>query len=240
MEDAAVLVNALLSKLGQSQERLSTSDFQDIFSKAQYAQENRTAHLVDHATKMQSFDAMESIFAPLVVKFVIPNLTDDAALAIVGANTVQGQIIKSLPVPQRERYVPYEDELPAKPLNIVPIDKLFSILLHSLLFYLAYLSSSPSQPLTRPLSISIPESYLTSIAEYFVPTSRKSEDEQAQSLSSMLSSVLIILIWNIEGHRRGNIGSLGSWYVQQSSHFFVTIKLIQQFLGKSLYLSSLH
>jgi hypothetical protein len=220
-------VDALLSKLGQSPERLSTSHFQDIFSKAQCTQETRTAHLIDHATKMQSFDAMESIFAPLVVRFIIPNLTDDAALAVVGANTVQGQRIQSLPMPRRDRYVPYEDELPAKPLNINPIDKLFSMTLHSLLFYLACSSSSLSRPLTRSLSVLIPDSYLATIAGYFVPTIRESRGQHGQSSSSTLSSILIILMWNIEGHRRGNMASLGSWYVQPSSHLFVNKALIQ-------------
>jgi hypothetical protein len=204
-------VNALLSKLGQSPGHLSTNDFQDIFSKAQHDQENRTAHLIDHATKMQDFDAMESIFAPLIVRFVIPNLTDDAALAIVGANTVQGQRIKYLPVPKRDRYVPYEDELPVKPLNIYHIDKLFSMNLHALLFYLAYSSSSFSQHLTRSLSVMILDPYLNIIAEYFVPTIRESGDHHENSSYSTLSSILLILMWNIEGHRRGNMASLGSW-----------------------------
>ena len=189
---------------------------------------------------MQSFDAMEGVFAPLVVRFVIPNLTDDAALAIVGGNTVQGQRIESLPVPQRDRYVPYDGELPAKPLKNVPIGKACSILLYLLLFYLACLISSTSGSFTNPMGIALPEQYLDAIVDYYAPTGRRSRDGQLHSPSSVISFIPIILIWNLEGHRRGNIGSLGSWYVYKSSHFIIAIELIHDVLGQSLYFSLLH
>lgn len=206
-------MNALCRKLDQSHQRLSTTDFQEVFAETQRVQENRTKHLLDHATKMQSFDAMESVFAPLVVRFVIPNLTDDAALAIVGEHTLQGQRIESLPVPQRDRYVPYDDELPAKPLKSVPIGKACSILLYSLLFYLACLKSSTSGSFTNPIGIVLPKHYLDTIIDYYTPRGRRRGDGQLYSPSSVISFIPIILIWNLEGHRRGNIGSLGSWYV---------------------------
>jgi hypothetical protein len=60
---------------------------------------------------------MQGIFAPLAVKFIIPNLTDDQALAMDSARAVTGQRIEALPVPVGDRYVPYNDELPAKPLQ---------------------------------------------------------------------------------------------------------------------------
>ena len=217
-------MNALRRKLDQSHQLLSTRDFQEIFAETQRVQENRTKRLLDHATKMQSFDAMESVFAPLVVRFVIPNLTDDAALAIVGEHTLQGQRIESLPVPQRDRYVPYDDELPAKPLKNVPIGKAWSILLYSLLFYVACLISSTSESLTNPLSTALPQEFLHTIVDYYTPTDRRSRDGQLHSPSSVISLIPIILIWNLEGHRRGNIGSLGSWYVQKSWDFIIAIE----------------
>ena len=232
-------MNALRRKLDQFPQRLSTRDFQEVFAEAQRVQENRTKDLLDHATKMQSFDAMESVFTPLFVRFVIPNLTDDAALAIVSANTVQGQRIESLPVPQRDRYVPYEDELPAKPLKNRPFDKACSILLYLLLFYLACLIFSTSGSFTHLLDMVLPERYLDVIVDYYAPTGRRSRDGQLDSLSSVISLIPIILIWNLEGHRRGNKSSLGSWYAYKFSHIIIAIELIHAVLGQSLYFSLL-
>lgn len=191
-----------------------------MFAKAQRVQENRTRHLVDHATKMQQFDAMESVLAPLMVKFVIPNLTDDDTLAIVGGNVVQAQRIESLPVPKRDRYVPYDDELPAKPLkNAFIIAKVGFILLYSLLFYQAYSPAGASEFLTKTLGTALPGRYIDALIHHNALAGETSSDEQLYSLSSVLFFVPMILIWTIEGHRRGNIGSLGSWYVPPASHF---------------------
>lgn len=84
MEDAAALVNALQGKLdlqrklGQTSQHLSTEEIQEIFAQTQRAQEKRTKQLLEQSTKLQQNDAMESIFAPLAVKYLFPTLTGEA------------------------------------------------------------------------------------------------------------------------------------------------------------------
>ncbi|KAL9622089.1 MAG: hypothetical protein Q9160_003588 [Pyrenula sp. 1 TL-2023] len=211
LEDAAALINALLHKLGPSNQPLSTQDFNEVFAKAQRVQEDRTKHLIDHATKMQQFDAMESILAPLIIRFAIPNLTDDDALAIVGVNCVQGQRIESLPVPKRDRYVPYDDELPAKPLKNGLVVKACFGFLHLILFYAAFRPESASETFYKALSTVLPERYVDTLVNLIAPAAGTSSNGQSHPASFGLSFIPLILIWTIEGHRRGNIGSLASW-----------------------------
>ncbi|KAM3073525.1 hypothetical protein ACMFMG_004581 [Clarireedia jacksonii] len=213
MEDAAALVNALLPVLDQADQPLSTKDFQRVFAEAQGSQEDRTKHLVDSAMMKQKADAMESIFAPLTVKYIIPNLTHDEALSLDSARAIAGQRIKSLPMPQRDRYIPYNDELPVKPLKkTFPINTCFA-LVQLLLFNLAFSPSGTSKSWASALGTVAPERYLNPVLDYYASTSKMPIDGLSQPLASGIYIIPIILIWILEGHRRGNIGSLCSWPV---------------------------
>lgn len=231
MEDAAALVNALKRKLDTSEQRLSTGDFQKIFADTQRSQEDRTKHLLVHSSKMQSFDAMESIFAPVAVKFVIPNLTDDAALSIVGANTVQGQHIESLPIPLRDRYIPYNDELPAKPLKNMSIFKFFAAAIYLLLLYMVYPVPSTFESRGDPRSIAyLGQSFDTLIVDSTV-TLKNTSGRLLHSTSTVIPLIPTIILWNLEGHRRGNSRSLGSWYVDGFLPSIANIGLAFNVLG---------
>ncbi|PCD38655.1 hypothetical protein AU210_007122 [Fusarium oxysporum f. sp. radicis-cucumerinum] len=214
VEDGAVLVNALLQRLRRSPSRkLSTSDFDNIFSKAQADQEYRSRRLVDSATEKQKVDAMQGIFAPLAVKFIIPNLTDDQALAMDSARAVTGQRIEALPVPVGDRYVPYNDELPAKPLQKT------SLMVNSCFAgFQLLLSMAAYVPLCTLVSwISIfrgllHENYLESLVHHLVQARENSSINRASHF--MLSLILLTPVsrlWSLEGFRRGNLGSLWSW-----------------------------
>lgn len=196
VEDAAALVNALQRKL-KHVEYPSTKDFQEVFAETQHTRENRTHSLLEQSTKMQQLDAMESPFSPLIVRYLLPNLTGDAFFSPVSANVVQGPQCEFLPIPQRSRYVPYNDELPAGRLGIfhTGTGTAFFVILYSLFFYLSWL------PWTKQ--------NLNMTTTDQVPDSRQSTDGR---LSSMILIAPIILIWNIETSRLGNIQSLGSWY----------------------------
>ncbi|KAI1432416.1 hypothetical protein GGR50DRAFT_688958 [Xylaria sp. CBS 124048] len=207
VEDAATLLNVLQQKLDQAQGRLSTEDFQDVFAETQRRQENRTGHLLVHATKMQSFDAMESALAPLFEKFLIPNLTDDAALAIVGANTTKGRRIESLPIPQRPRYVPYEDELPAKPLRgMWGIVRVCLILWY--LVYCVY-SIAPQVLDYSPFVVK----YFHAIVRSYPFATMRFRNGQTNNFASWISLFPLVIMWNLDAYRRGNVKSIGSWPV---------------------------
>ncbi|KAK6210531.1 putative secondary metabolism biosynthetic enzyme [Pestalotiopsis sp. IQ-011] len=211
VEDAAALVNALLRELRQSNQPLLTRDYIHVFSTAQRAQEDHTRALIKNGTDLQKFDAMESAIAPLIVKFVVPNLTDDAALATIGVNAAQGQRIESLPMPRRDRYIPYDDEKPAKPLNLLFTIGTFFVFVQLLLFCLAYFPISTSKHWFKALGSGALEPYIEDVVKYFTPTSGRPAEAQSTSPVSVMPFMPVLLIWALEGHRRGNLGSPWSW-----------------------------
>lgn len=164
---------------------------------------------------LQRFDAMESVFAPLIVRYVIPHLTDDAALSVIGVNAGSGQRVESLPVPPRDRYIPYDDELPAKPLGNMPVFSLFFAFVQLLLVYWAFLPVAPSKSLGDYLGNGTPERHLHAILNY--PSAwirgRYVYSSSSQPALLFISLFPAILIWSLEGHRRGNKGCPCSWYV---------------------------
>ncbi|CEI63201.1 unnamed protein product [Fusarium venenatum] len=224
VEDGAVLVNALLQKLRQSpSQNLSTRDFEDIFLRAQAAQEDRSLRLVNSATEKQKADAMQGMLAPLAVKFIIPNLTDDQALAMDSARAITGQRIEALPVPVRDRYVPYNDELPAKPL------RKGSFIMNScfagvqlLLFMAAYVPLSTLVSWIGNFRGLVHGDYLDAFVQHLVNAHESASTSQvSQSTISLVLLTPIFLLWSLEGFRRGNLGSPWSWPIT----LFLTVGL---------------
>lgn len=165
---------------------------------------------------------MQGMLAPLAVKFIIPNLTDDQALAMDSARAVTGQRIEALPVPVRDRYVPYNDELPAKPLQKA------SIIVNSyfagvqlLLFMAAYMPLSTSVSWIGNFRGLIHENYLNAFVYHLVQARADSSTNRVSQFTlSLILLTPIFLLWLLEGFRRGNLGSPWSWYVVSHSLLF--------------------
>ena len=168
--------------------------------------------MLTRGTMLQQSDAMESPLAPLIVKYLVPHITDDAALAIVGVNAAGGQRIESIPMPTRHRYVPYDDELPAKPFEGGFIVNLGFALAQMLLFYLASQTAGRSGILNSFQGNATVEPYADTVLKYLLPDDGESVDKSLWlHQPSLLSCLPIMLIWNLEGYRRGNKGSLWTW-----------------------------
>ncbi|KAI8626280.1 FAD/NAD(P)-binding domain-containing protein [Xylariaceae sp. FL1651] len=206
VEDSAALVNALSRKLGHAPLYLSTNDLREVFAATQQARETRSRDLLEMSTKTQQLDAMESILAPFLVRYVMPHLTGETLFLIVSTHAVEGPRVDCLPTPQRNHYIPYNDELPAKPLGDSPIGTAIFILLYSLLCYLAWSSSTLSWAASK--AFQLPIQYLCTFLRYDTFTDRNTVDE---SFASMIFLFPVVLMWNIEAHRNGNVRSLGSW-----------------------------
>lgn len=205
-EDAAALVNALHRKLQARTHRLSTEDYKQMFAETQCTQEKRTKTLLHHATKMQEFDAMQSLFAPLLVKFVLPNLTDDAAMNIIGENVLGRQRVEALPMPRRPRYVPCVDELPVRPLNDLRVGKVIGAIPQLGLAVSLIMGNFLKPFKDAPYHL---DSYL----KHYTHAATASGEASCSTQSCRVALIPVVLIWNIEGFRRGIIESLGSWCV---------------------------
>ncbi|KAJ3550354.1 hypothetical protein NM208_g23 [Fusarium decemcellulare] len=181
IESAAELVNALLKKrdLGRSLQDLTEDDISDAFAEMQDARHVRAERIVFASHLQQSLVAFEK---PGLSKFVwqllVPLKGDEASLSLFGLTLARASRLKSLPIKDRPRAIPYNDELPAHPLQKV---RLFQLGFAGLMTYL----------FIKALSISV----LSTEVQHIV------------SLRSALQFISPVIVYTLEGYRLGNRGT---------------------------------
>lgn len=120
IETAASLVNVLLEKRdnrGGNLDNLSDKEIDEVFSRVLDIRHERAKTFVKEAHQTQSLFAKEK---PLLSKILmrLDNIKGlDAGVDRLGSICRPAVRINKLPVPKRPRSVPYDDELPAKPIH---------------------------------------------------------------------------------------------------------------------------
>lgn len=117
LESAALLVNALLRKLERSPERLSGEAIASAVSEVQTRRYQRAKRLVYEAHMLQLLISHRLPFSNLILKCVVPLLGLNVFVDVVVLACIKAPRIEKLPVPKRSRLVPFEDELPAAPIE---------------------------------------------------------------------------------------------------------------------------
>jgi hypothetical protein len=117
MESAALLVNALVRQLKLSPEGLPDSQIDSALSEVHALRYERAKRLVEQAHSLQMmisqrFPLTRFIFKPLVSLFGPSAFIDIVTPVCCEATRIQG-----IPVPKRPHFVPFEDELPVKPIK---------------------------------------------------------------------------------------------------------------------------
>lgn len=120
IESTASLVNVLLEKRdsrGGNLDNLSDKEIEEVFSRVLDIRKERAKEFVKEAHQMQAFMAKEK---PLLSKILL-RLDKmkglEAGINRMGSICRPAVRIDKLPVPKRPRAVPYDDELPAKPIR---------------------------------------------------------------------------------------------------------------------------
>lgn len=120
IETPASLVNVLLEKRdsrGGNLDNLSDKEIEEIFSQVLEIRHERAKAFVKQAHQTQSLMAKEK---PLLSK-ILMRLDSikgiDTGIDRLGSICRPGVRINKLPIPKRPRSVPYDDELPAKPIH---------------------------------------------------------------------------------------------------------------------------
>lgn len=120
IESTASLVNVLLEKRdsrGGSLDNLSDKEIEEVFSQVLDTRHDRAKKFVKEAHQTQSFMAKEK---PLLSK-ILMRLEGfkglDATVDRMGTICRPAVRIDKLPIPKRPRSVPYDDELPARPIR---------------------------------------------------------------------------------------------------------------------------
>ena len=204
----------MVSRLDASSDRLTDEQIESAFSEVQSLRQDRAQQAVDIAKDVQSVEAMQVPGASLMVKIMLPLLTKDMRLERQSGVIVDAVRVDNLPMPYREHYVPYVDELPAKPIRKARFSKLAVLASFLGLFWLAnnglQVGSLPAEFRGQPFKtintgVSPVDSQLTTIIRAFSMSAASPDPAQyLQAMYFVASLTPTILIWLVEGYRRGN------------------------------------
>ncbi|KAK7702400.1 hypothetical protein SLS64_009692 [Diaporthe eres] len=126
VETAAVLANALLRKFDEAAARsttpgsaktLTTADIDAALTEAEDMRIERSRMCVKAGSDIQKMLSLatplhRAVSRALGAPWLVP---DDFIVSGVGATVLGGPVLERLPVPRRPRAIPFDDELPARP-----------------------------------------------------------------------------------------------------------------------------
>jgi hypothetical protein len=202
IETSAEILNALLdarSERGNNLENLTSNEIETIFQRVQDARYNRANYIVSASHEIQALLAHENFFlSRLALKVLLPlagphNFFRDLSLRIVG-----GSRLKHIDLPSRPRAIPYDHELPAKPLGVLPSRIALGLfgLGMILLMYTensTRVSSDELRNWTNGLSFPVVDPKL--------PT-------RLRLIYSLVNMLPLALIYTVEGYRIGRQGTI--------------------------------
>ncbi|KAH7144772.1 hypothetical protein DER46DRAFT_651354 [Fusarium sp. MPI-SDFR-AT-0072] len=117
MESAALFVNALVRQLKLSPQGPSDSQIDSALSEVHALRYERAKRLVEQAHSLQMMISQRFPFARFLFKHLVSLFGQDAFIDIVTPICCEATRIQGIPVPKRPHFVPFEDELPAKPIK---------------------------------------------------------------------------------------------------------------------------
>ncbi|KAL3418739.1 FAD binding domain-containing protein [Phlyctema vagabunda] len=194
IESAALLVNALMEKLKASTGKLSSEQVESALAEVHTHRFERAQRLVREANTLQLTLSQRRPFSGLIMKYLAPLVGPNAFVDVVIPICVEATKIQGIPVPERVLFVPFEDELPVKPLKNAALLTIPWAMTSALfgLFLLATSNNTVAKLLRGYLE---PET--TAI--------------DGQVLLFMINLVPLLVVWLIEAHRYGNSLSPLSW-----------------------------
>ncbi|KAF5688574.1 hydroxylase [Fusarium denticulatum] len=117
MESAALLVNALVRQLKLNPQGLSDSQIDSALSEVHTLRYERSKRLVEQAHSLQMMISQRFPLARFIFKPLISLFGPNAFIDVVTPICCEATRIQGIPVPRRPHFVPFEDELPAKPIK---------------------------------------------------------------------------------------------------------------------------
>ncbi|WZH45342.1 FAD_binding_3 domain-containing protein [Fusarium acuminatum] len=217
IETAATLVNHLISDIAPTWE---ISKIGAAFKAVQEERNERVQWLVDDAHKNQQMQAMAT---PLLA-FVGPLLgllDTSTALRISGNKNLAAGRVNSIPLPRREHSVPFNDELPARPLSLTWLPVGLGALTQGVLFRLSNKILLPLQiPTTfggAPLldhytGVGIADKILSALVAVFsIPLASDHREANMQWIAFTPLLLSTTLDWTVESYRNGLKGLLTSF-----------------------------
>ncbi|KAM0351752.1 hypothetical protein ACHAPU_002264 [Fusarium lateritium] len=218
IETAAALFNHLIEDVGPD---WTIAELSAAFKNTQDERVQRVKWLVEDAHTNQQLQAMATPLLAIIAPVLARLITTPIAFQLSSQKFVGAPRINSFPVPKRDHTIPYDDELPAKPLSSGWLTTGFGILSQAALFRLAsqvlprlkFPSTFGDEPLLRHYTGSkVVDRILTILVAVFgVPLT----SDRKASLIQLISFTPLILSstldWTIESYRDGSQGLLTSF-----------------------------
>ncbi|KAL9573477.1 hypothetical protein ACKAV7_002021 [Fusarium commune] len=218
IETAASLVNHLTSDECSD---WTNAQIEGAFAAVQDERFQRVQWLVNNAHQTQEIQAMATPFLA-AIGTVLARLTGvQTVLRLVAHKVIGATRINSIPVPRREHTVPFNDELPSRPLSWRWLPIGLGIISQAALFRLATRILGPleipttfgGEPLVKYYTgFRIVDKILTSLVAVFgVPLASNNMVANLQWISFTPLLLSTTLDWTLESYRVGSKGLLTSF-----------------------------
>lgn len=237
MESAAELANQLKRRLDASAGRLSARDVESVFRDTQAVRFERAKKFVKFSHEQQDFNAPTGSLGFLGIHMAPWLLSEEIITEMQVQMAVDAVRIEGLPVPFHPHFIPWTDELPAKPIKHSWIPRAIVALA---LLTLTYGAGYGIREMKN-----LPESFLGHPFREFY-TGNQGVDGLLRLLARVFSLVVgspdlqtrlqiayfllimtpMVLIWMVEAHRRGNLQTIPGRLVTWPSIYAATYQVL--------------
>ncbi|OHW98159.1 FAD binding domain-containing protein [Colletotrichum incanum] len=218
IEAAAILTNALTDMLEKNPKSQSAEVIESALAQVHANRHARAKNLVAQGHQLQQILTGRSPISKPVIKYLMPVLREDGFLNTAVPICKASHHVHKLPVPKRSRIVPFDDELPARPLNNKTASNVATLLAFSSLAALlsksggvTHLSTLLNGFQSQTRSISTGASGIGLAQGFSGLPSVVSAGNLIQDVQFRTNLFSALSIWLAEGHRVGNRLSVLLW-----------------------------
>ncbi|KAF5023417.1 hypothetical protein F66182_4517 [Fusarium sp. NRRL 66182] len=218
IETAACLINHLFSGKNKN---WTNSEIDAVFRATQDDRHDRASWLMANSHATQRVHAMETPLHAALAK-IMPRLTSaDAAFNTGGLPNLGASRVDGLPIIKREHLLPYDDELPAKPLPHKWVITGLGVLAQASLYQLSQkllsgLSPFPTTFGDAPLADhytgigAVDKTLKVLVSVFGVPLAGQNQAQWTQLVAFTPLILSTTLDWTIEAHRTASEGLVTS------------------------------
>ncbi|UQC81979.1 FAD binding domain-containing protein [Colletotrichum lupini] len=214
LEAAALLTNSLTDMLEKNPKSQPTEIVEAALAQVHINRHERAKTLVANAHTLQQVLTGRSPYSKIVTKYLVPLLGDEGFLGTAVPICKASHRVYRLPLPQRRRLVPFDDELPARPITTQAASRMALVLASGSFAALLYYSGGFTHfsELKKSVRLWMAGAWDLGLAQATSNLTKTSSlgslIEQIQFKASLFSA---LVIWLAESHRFGNRLSVFLW-----------------------------
>jgi hypothetical protein len=189
------------------------------FKAVQNARMDRAWEHTNTAHAQQRLEAMETTALEFMITRLLPFFNPETLLQNISDAVVPAAVLEHTSLPNRYHYVPFQNELVGKPHRSKILAMLTAAGTSGAFFWAASrLPPSQSQNrLTRAFELNIVPPHIGDSSADRALGFGWNDTTNLSSIYKITMQFSIVLIWSVEGYRKGNSYVLVSWYVSQNT-----------------------